>query len=164
MEVDQPVNVTMGVTSDEATLGNTPDTVGDDSDHYMTADEGADAADAFDIGSSPEHEDFTDYLETILDHILQNSNADIALAHHDDLGRLPPNDPSSKPRIIVADGVAMFHRRDVARSPSLETPAEEASTSDPLNTDESGTVAMIDDDTSTTGMVSGPSTSASNGA
>ncbi|KZV68962.1 hypothetical protein PENSPDRAFT_500652 [Peniophora sp. CONT] len=58
-----------GLARDESVPDDTADS--DDSNNYMAADESAAGpADALDIGSF-EHEDFTDYLEPVLEYLLK---------------------------------------------------------------------------------------------
>ncbi|KZV68985.1 hypothetical protein PENSPDRAFT_666079 [Peniophora sp. CONT] len=79
-------------------------------DAYMTADEGSEAD--FDTVTVPENGEFTDCLEPALNYILQHSDAEIAIAHNDDLATLSTENPSHKLPIGVVDDAGTFPRTD----------------------------------------------------
>ncbi|VDC04953.1 unnamed protein product [Peniophora sp. CBMAI 1063] len=61
------------------------------------------------ITSSPERRAFVNYLNPVLDHILDHSDADFALAHDEDLALLPASD-SAECVVVVRNGVGTIQK------------------------------------------------------
>ncbi|KZV74504.1 hypothetical protein PENSPDRAFT_681884 [Peniophora sp. CONT] len=109
--------------------GESDDT--DDSDE-STDTEGSDVVmDDIVIVSNPRRKKFTDILDSVLDHILENSNSNIAIAHDEDLDLLPGSTAAQSlgPVIRVQDGIGMFQDNHLAPSSFSRSEGPHMSTS-----------------------------------
>ncbi|KZV61636.1 hypothetical protein PENSPDRAFT_759311 [Peniophora sp. CONT] len=106
---------------------------------------GDDGSGSFLVTSSPERREFVDCLDPILDFILENSEANIAIAHDDDLADLSSM-AESDAVVVVEHGYGLFQRTDPTPSGLPDQ--------DPMDVDLSPSVSvptssLIDDSAST---------------